>query len=248
MTRTAPGPDDYCRAVETYLCQKNDGHLVRIVGPAFEQVRGWWARGVPLGLAYRGIDRYFERYYAKGPRRRPVRIEFCEADVLDVFDQWRRAVGVPAGTVPGGSGGEQAGGGEAAIGKDGGRRSGTLPVHLDRVIARLTRLRGSHDRSLDAALDQAVRDLDTLRSRARSARGAARQAIVDRLGEIDTALVELLRSHCDASTLAGFEAEAAVELAPFRGRLSPDAFVQAVRACVGRKLRDRVGLPVVAFD
>ena len=43
----------------------------------------------------RGIDRYFERYYAKGPRRRPVRVEFCEADVLDVFDEWRRAVGHP---------------------------------------------------------------------------------------------------------------------------------------------------------
>ena len=50
--------------------------------------------GVPLTVAMRGIDRYFERYYAKGPRRRPVRVEFCEADVLDVFDEWRRALGI----------------------------------------------------------------------------------------------------------------------------------------------------------
>ena len=71
--------------------------MIRIVGPAFEQVCAWAARGVPLRVACRGIDRYFERDYAKGPRRRPVRIEFCEADVLDVFDEWRRAVGVPAG-------------------------------------------------------------------------------------------------------------------------------------------------------
>ena len=87
-------PETYCREVEAYLCRKNDGHLIRIVGPAFEQVCGWAARGVPLNVVNRGIDRYFERYYAKGPRRRPVRIEFCEADVLDVFDEWRRAVGV----------------------------------------------------------------------------------------------------------------------------------------------------------
>ena len=43
-------PDDaseYCRQVEAYLCRKNDGHLIRIVGPAFEQVCGWAARGVP---------------------------------------------------------------------------------------------------------------------------------------------------------------------------------------------------------
>src|SRR5919202_6002357 len=91
--------EDYCRQIESYLCRKNDGHLIRIVGPAFEQVCGWATRGVPLKVAFHGIDRYFERYYAKGPRRRPVRIEFCEADVLDVFDEWRRAVGVatPAG-------------------------------------------------------------------------------------------------------------------------------------------------------
>src|SRR4051794_28620234 len=82
--------------MEAYLCRKNDGHLIRIVGPAFEQVCGWAQRGVPLNVAYRGVDRYVERYYAKGPKRRPVRIEFCEADVLDVFDEWRRAVGVTA--------------------------------------------------------------------------------------------------------------------------------------------------------
>jgi len=93
-------PEEYCRQLEAYLCRKNDGHLIRIVGPAFEQVCGWSTRGIPLKLAMRGIDRYFERYYAKGPRRRPVRVEFCEPDVLDVFDEWRRAVGVGSAPPP----------------------------------------------------------------------------------------------------------------------------------------------------
>ena len=78
--------DEYCRAIEAYLCRKNDGHLIRITGAAFEQVQGWAAQGVPLKVAEAGIDRYFDRYYRKGPRRRPVRLEFCEADVLDAFD------------------------------------------------------------------------------------------------------------------------------------------------------------------
>src|SRR5262245_64909176 len=85
---------EYCRQVESYLCQKNAGHLIRIVGPAFEQVCSWAERGVPLKVAFRGIDQYCERYYAKAPRRRPVRIEFCEADILELFDDWRCAVGV----------------------------------------------------------------------------------------------------------------------------------------------------------
>ena len=84
---------EYCREIESYLCQKNGGHLIRVVGPSFEMVSKWAAEGVPLKVAFRGIDRYCERYYKKGPRRRPVRIDFCEADVLDVFDEWRRASG-----------------------------------------------------------------------------------------------------------------------------------------------------------
>ena len=59
------GPDDYCRQVEAYLCRKNDGHLIRIVGPAFEQVCAWASKGIPLKAVFRGIDRYVERYYAR---------------------------------------------------------------------------------------------------------------------------------------------------------------------------------------
>src|SRR5262245_29844060 len=87
---------EYCREIETYLCRKNDGHLVRIVGPVFERVCSWAERGVPLKIALKGIDRYCERQHARGPRRRPVRVEFCEADILDLFDDWRRALGVHA--------------------------------------------------------------------------------------------------------------------------------------------------------
>jgi hypothetical protein len=86
--------DEYCREIEAYLCRKNDGHLIRLVGPSFERVLGWAAQGIPFKIACQGIDRYFVRYYAKGPKRRPVQIDFCEADVLDAFDDWRRSVGV----------------------------------------------------------------------------------------------------------------------------------------------------------
>jgi len=103
---------------------------VRIVGPAFEKVCGWAEIGIPLKVAFRGIDQYCERYYVKGPRRRPVRIEHCEADILDLFDHWRRAVGVPAAAVP-----EER---DAEAGDESPRRHGGLPRHLERVLARLS--------------------------------------------------------------------------------------------------------------
>jgi len=251
--------EDYCRRLESYLCRKNDGHLIRIVGPSFEQVCEWAARGIPLKLAMRGIDRYFDRYYAKGPRRRPVRIEFCEADVLDVFDEWRRSVGVPVGASGAdgvGEVGEACGAGEASGASGVGGVSGadlsvprsSLPAHLDRVIARLTTLRAGHDRTLHPILDATIRELDAARSRARSIRGEARDTFIERLCELDASLVEALRHQCDDATLRQFGAEADDELKPFRVRMPADAYQQAHRACVDRLLRERANLPTIAYE
>src|SRR5712691_4928175 len=228
---------DYCRELESYLCRKNDGHLIRIVGPAFEQVCAWAGRGIPLKLAMRGIDRYFERYYSKGPRRRPVRIEFCEADVLDVFDEWRRAVGV-SGT---GEAGEESGADLL------GPRS-SLPAHLERVIARLTTLRAGSDRSLDPIFDDVVRELDAARAKAKTIRGDARDALIDRLRQLDASLIEAVRSRCDEPALRQLATQADEELTPFRARMPAEAYEQSHRACVDRLLRERSGLPTISYE
>ena len=131
--------DEYCREIESYLCRKNDGHLIRIVGPSFERVCGWAAQGIPFKIVCQGIDAYFVRYYAKGVRRRPVQIDFCEHDILDAFDAWRRAVGV---RMPG-TGETDA---EAQV-----RRSKrSLPEHLDRVCERVTARRAGMTHAAEA--------------------------------------------------------------------------------------------------
>jgi hypothetical protein len=209
-------PEEYCRQIEAYLCRKNEGHLVRIVGPAFEQVCGWASRGIPIKVAYRGIDRCLERYYAKGPRRRPVRVEFCEADVLDVFDEWRRAVGVPAAAG-------------ASDEDEGPRRHGSLPAHLERVIARLTSLRAGSDRSLDPTIDAIVRELDAARAGAKGLRGDSRNQFLTRLRDLDRDLAEAARACLDAATVQEIETEAASELAPFRERMPAEATSAPVR-------------------
>jgi hypothetical protein len=229
--------ESYCRQLEAYLCRKNDGHLIRIVGPAFEQVCGWAARGVPLKVAERGIDRYFERYYAKGPRRRPVHIQFCEADVFDVFDEWRRAVGVPTRQ-------EGAPGAETDIS----RRHGSLPAHLERVITRLNMLRGGDDRSLDDVLDRLVRELDAARAGVRGLRGEARSAFLERLGALDAELMNSARASCRVDLLQQIAADADEELAPFRERMAPPVFERSRQAAADRLIRERRRLPVITFD
>lgn len=233
-------PEEYCRQVEAYLCRKNDGHLIRIVGPAFEQVCAWASRGVPLKVTFGGIDRYFDRYYAKGPRRRPVRIEFCEADVLDAFDQWRRAVGISTTAASYADASDS--------GADGARQRESLPAHLERVIARLTSLRAGADRRLDAMVDAVVRELDAARARAKGLRGESRDAFLARLQELDTLMIAAAREQLDDADREAFRGEADAELAPFKGRLAQDEYARAHAACVDRLVRERYRLPAIAFE
>jgi hypothetical protein len=235
--------EHYCHEIEAYLCRKNDGHLIRIVGPSFELVSGWADRGLPLKIAYRGIDRYFERYYRKGPRRRPVRIDFCEPDVLEVFDEWRRALGLPVSSA---GGAESA---EAAPDANADRRGPSLPAHIERVVLRLTRARanGGVGQECDDVIDRVARELDAARADARGVRGDARRALVIRLSVLDAELLQTARTALDEATRVALTREAEDELSAFRDRMAPDAFVRSREAAVDRLVRERLGLPVLAF-
>ncbi len=239
------GAGDYCREVEAYLCRKNDGHLIRIAGPSFARVCGWAERGIPLNVVFRGIDRYFERYYSRGPRRRPVHIDFCEDDVLDVFDEWRRAVGVhEAGR--GTAGPADIGSGEVRAHHP----RASLPAHLERVIVRLTTLRAGarFTAEADAAIAAAIRELEAARAGAAHLRGDARSALVARLREIDLALIGAVRQSIGGTERQAIEREAQEELAPFKGGMTGEAYQHALEASATRLLRERTGLPVVAYD
>ena len=231
-------PVDFCREIENYLCRKNDGHLIRVTGPSFDLVSGWAAQGIPLKVAYDGIDRCFERYYRKGPRRRPVKIDFCDADVLDVFDEWRRAVGVAAAAALSGS--------ADSLEKS---RGPSLPAHLERVLLKLTAARatGKLGDEFDALIDRASRELDIARASAGGVRGDARPQLLARLVELDDQLVREAKVSLSEIELAELTREAVEELASFRDRMAPDTFARAAEGALARLVRERFGLPTMTF-
>ena len=238
-------PGTYCREIEAYLCRKNDGHLIRIAGPSFERVCGWAARGIPLKIAFRGIDRCFERYYAKGERRRPVRVDFCEAEVLDVFDGWRRAVGVRAAAAaedPAEFAVEEA--------QPSSRRRSSLANHLDRALDRIAARRaeagGPH--ALDEALDRTAGEVAGFTNLVAPVRGEVRARVCVRLAELDQELIDAVRLECPAPLLEALREEAAEQLDPFRERMTEEAYRRALVAAVDRLLRERERLPVLTFE
>ena len=236
-------PVDYCREIETYLCKKNDGHLIRVVGPSFMRVTEWERRGIPLTVAFAGIDRYFERYYRQGPRRRPVKIDFCESDVLDVFDEWRRATGITQSTVDS----------HQSLSRSHqslSRSHQSLPDHLQRVVMKLSsaRANGAIGDAFDPVIDAVSRELDAARAAKGGVRGHARQALLDRLVEFDRQLALQATATIAAGVRTAIEREADTELAGFRAGMDPEAYARARAAAIDRLVHERLGLPTIAFS
>jgi hypothetical protein len=240
MSAEVPSIDvgSYCRRVEEHLTKVNGGHLVRVVGPAFELVRRWADVGVPLSVVFRGIERKAERRAAAGPGR-PLRLEFCEGDVTAVFDAWRRAVGVRGDT--------EATEGTEGTESTGSKRKPSLSKHVERALDRLSRAVGRDDwpERLRADADRILMALAGIRESARTARGPARDELAEQLRALDAEIAHAAAAAAPPALLTELRGAAEQELAPFRGRLAGDAWRQSITITVDRLLRDRLGLPAL---
>ena len=118
-----------------------------------------------------------------------MRIDFCDADVLDVFDEWRRAVGLSQRQP------EAESDGAARAGS----RTASLPEHLERASLRLTTARatGTVGAEADVVIDRLSQELDAARAAANGVRGEARRAAIARLAALDEDLLQLARAAID---------------------------------------------------
>lgn len=230
---------EYCRRVEDHLTRANAGHLVRIVGPGFELVRGWAEAGVPLSVVYRGIDLKAERH-REGASKRPLRIEFCAGDVQAIFDRWRRAVGIaglPFEAEDASPEGETA---ETS-------KRPSLGRHLDRVIDRMSRAAGRVDmpEGLRAICTRVLGTLAELKESSKRIRGDARAEVEAALEALDREVADGVRLFSPSDWMTAARSEAAADLAPFRSRLPQDAWEHSMDVTVDRLLRGRLGLPFI---
>ena len=225
---------NYCREVETYLCKKNEGHLIRLVGPAFNMVQGWADAGIPLKVVCRGIDERISRVSSIG-RRRPLRIEFCEPDVLAQFDDWRRAVGAQ---------------GENIQSTSRSKKPPSLSRHLDRLMTRLTAILVEPEPWLGvhAVLNQTLQQLDDLRTEAKGARGVKRARLKEQLALVDEAMLVGIQQHVDSDLRKALQRQALQDLEPFRDRMSFDVFQEAATRSADRLIREKLGLPHFVID
>lgn len=225
---------DYCRQVEAHLTRINGGHLVRVVGPGFALVKQWADEGVPLSVVFKGIEQKAGRH-KQGASRRPLRIEFCDADVREVFEAWRRATGIAAAVLDAPDAGRE-------VLK---RRSPSKTI--DTAIERLGRLAGRlelPDEFRDA-ISRAIERLSAVREGLAHSRGAAREPWLAQLAPIDHDLMAQARRVVDAEVVRGLTEQAEREMAAYRDRLAPEAWQRAVTVTVDRGVRAHCELPTL---
>jgi hypothetical protein len=168
-----------------------------------------------------------------------MRIEFCEADVVEAFEDWRRAVGAESAE----------GAAEGAAPAKSPTRKGPLAVHIQRTVTRLLAPRGiAVDADYDAQLRRIIEELDVLAVEAKNARGEKRVGIIERLAVLDRQLIELARGRVDERTTAALQSEADAELSPFLDRMPAGSVPRLRQLAFERFLRDALNLPVVSYE
>jgi hypothetical protein len=238
----------YCRRVESYMCQKNDGHLMRIVGPTFDLVRGWADGGIPISVVERAIDRTYSRYYAVGTKRRSVRVEYCEQEVIVLFDEWKRAVGIGKVSSSHSNRSKMKDDVTSVIQTVAGKRS--FASHLDEVAGRLETWSFEYsgsvaDTELSRCVAEAASVVSDIRIDVGRLRGASRTAVLDQLNVLDEGFRDCARSVADDKLLKRLQAEAIESVKPFRSRMSQSVFDETVRVATDRLLVFQVAVTFV---
>ena len=230
---------DYCRDIETYR-RKNDGHLIRIVGP--------WFDGLEVGRAGRAAEGGAERHRSllrtvlpQGPRRRPVKSTSARrtSSTCSTNGAGRRG-SRPFRAVPQSPTSRPRRHRNAEVCRCRNTWSACSYAEQPPRHRRAGRIGRSDPRS-------GVDRLDRVREKSGGLRGDERQATLARLADLDAELIALATTSAGAAALEQTRAEASNDLAPFRSTMAAAAVESAVERTAMKLLRERLGLPTITF-
>jgi len=194
-------------------------------------VQAWYEAGVPLRVVHKAIERFFAREERRSqPRRRGPSLEYCEADVFELWELWRESHrGVHDAAEPGGD-----------------RQREVLSDHLAAVRSRLVRARdGRADlASTGRALGRAIKAIDEL---ADSLEEASIEALEEALVEIERRILRAIRRDLRDDELARLQSDASQHVDTVRKGIDERAYQTLLRKTEERALLAHVDLPRIAL-
>ncbi|MGI9035179.1 MAG: hypothetical protein ACR2GD_03960 [Pyrinomonadaceae bacterium] len=191
-------------------------------------IESWQERGVPLHIVLRAIEQVFDSYDAKPNRRRTVKsLTYCREEIEAQYEEWlERQIGKNAAE-------EVQPSGESNLFDD-----ASILEHLRRVTAELTEARRAASGNLREVLERVSARLAEL-EKTRADAESLENSLSDLEKLIDGALLET----ADKNTLEKINAEAAKNLASYRGKMDADVFRRTFDLMVLKTLRERARIP-----
>lgn len=243
---------NYYTEIEDAFIRRRGKHL--LVSPLdWSLMESWKAKGVPLHVVLRGIEKSFDSYESR-PRNRSVKTLFyCQEEVEAQFAEWLDAQrGASAGA-------EEAGAivssNDSAAGEGSSSGEGSLPFpraviegHLKECCEALRaacekRMSDGVEDALCEALARAVTRLEEIAEDFRRAARPDARRLEESLEDLEGVIDRALRSSLTAEALAEMRAGAEEQLRPYRARMDRATFEQTLENLLAKALRERARVP-----
>ena len=244
---------NYFTEIEEAFIRRRGKHL--LVGTLdWSLMESWKAKGIPLHVVLRGIEKSFDSYESK-PRKRSVKsLFYCQEEVEAQFAEWLEsqtgAHAAPADSAPAEGGADDA----AVEAFDEGGRNLPFPraviaAHLAECVAGLARAlerrrgAGAGEDAVTETLARAAARLGELADDfGRAARPDA-ELLESSLTDLEALIDRALRSALSADEVEAARAEAAEQLRPYKARMERATYEQTLDNLLAKSLREAAGVP-----
>lgn len=183
---------------------------------------------MPLHIVLRGIERVFDGYDAKPKKRRTVKsLSYCREEIEAQYEEWlERQIGKNAEETAEPQG-------ESAMFAD-----DAIREHLRRVSAELKDAARNADGNLHASLERVLARLAELEKDYADA-----ESLESSLSDLEKLIDDALIETADKNALEKIRAEAAKNLASYRGKMDAEVFRRTFDLMVLKSLRERARIP-----
>ncbi|HVG39793.1 MAG TPA: hypothetical protein VM870_10920 [Pyrinomonadaceae bacterium] len=244
---------NYFTEIEDTFIRRRGRHL--LLSPMdWALIESWKAKGIPLFIALRGIEKSFDSHESK-PRRRSVKTLFyCQEEVEAQYDEWlesqtgaSRTAEVEGGATPTAAADTTTPGGN--------NTNGALPFPRETIVAHLAqagsellaaRRRRAADHGgdeLGEALARAAGQLAELRQDFESAARPNAQNLEDALTRLEELLDRAVRASLPPAEIERERASAEKQLRAYKDRMERQTYEQTCAHLLTKTLRQRAGVP-----
>ncbi|HEX8721673.1 MAG TPA: hypothetical protein VF736_13640 [Pyrinomonadaceae bacterium] len=238
---------NYFTEIEETFVRRRGKHLL-VSTLDWSLMESWKAKGIPLHVVLRGIEKSFDSYESR-PRNRTVKTLFyCQEEVEALYAEWLESqTGAHAAAEgPGEAAADQKDAPAADEGRGLPFPRQVIAAHLADCRAELARAAGRRGAARDAVGEALARAAARLEELAADFDASARpdaELLESSLTDLESLVDRALRGSLPAEALEAARASADEQLRPYRARMERATYEQTLDNLLAKSLREAAGVP-----